>query len=392
MDEVRVVRREDHSLIVANEAGDEFRLIVDNDVLAELRHLSRQAHSGARINPREIQSLVRSGKSRSEIMEITGADESDIERYEEPVLAERRFILSSAQSVPVRTSPSEQSEEQFGSVIAERLIGLTAQEVEWTSWRDEEAGWMIGLDFVSHDVAHHAVWSFEHRKGALSPLTPDAVTLSKQGDVGERLIPKLRAVDTENSRARFDSDAFDRDELVEPEASSGVDDPVASDDTLPAPLSAGTEAAMRAGHPSTGSIPIVDVEAEFARRREIDQRAIKTPEPEHQDLGQTADLLDALRRRRGQREESRLDVSPEDANDHQPPQPVPLWASAGAEEPDAPETVLDDNSSTGEASAAPVEKKPEFKSPEITKKGKGRASIPSWDDILFGTRSEEDPH
>src|SRR5690606_37748262 len=101
----------DQSLIVANDAGEEYRLIVDSSVLAELRHLARQAGGRARVNPREIQSLVRAGKSHDEISRLTGADESDIERYEEPVLAERRFILQSAQGVAVRTSPSEDGEE-----------------------------------------------------------------------------------------------------------------------------------------------------------------------------------------------------------------------------------------------------------------------------------------
>ena len=66
MDELRVVRREDQSLIVANEAGDEYRLVIDGSVLADLRHLARQSTGAARINPREIQSLVRAGKSRAE--------------------------------------------------------------------------------------------------------------------------------------------------------------------------------------------------------------------------------------------------------------------------------------------------------------------------------------
>jgi len=206
MDELRLVRREDQSLIVATEAGEEYRLLVDETVLAELRHLSRPSRGAGKINPREVQALVRAGKSREEIAAATGLEESDIERYEEPVLAERRYILELARAVSVRTSPNEETEQEFGTVIAERLIGLRASDAEWSSWRDEEAGWMIGLDFDSHEVAHHAVWSFEHRKGLLTPITPDATSLSKLGEVGDRLIPKLRAVDADE---RFDSGAFD---------------------------------------------------------------------------------------------------------------------------------------------------------------------------------------
>lgn len=423
MDELRVVRREDRSLIVATETGDEYRLVVDSSVLADLRHIARQASPGSRVNPREIQSLVRAGKTRPEIMQLTGADESDIERYEEPVLAERRFILTNAQAIEVRTSPNEQSEEQFGAVIAERLIGLGAKGAEWSSWRDEEAGWMIGLDFTSHDVSHHAVWSFDHRKGVLVPLTQDAVTLSKQGEVGDRLIPKLRAVDATDAKDRFDSDAFSREELstFESDAASGEqsetsdEDREVDDDTVPAasPISAGTEAAMRAGHPSTASIPVVDPEDEFARRREIDQRAIKTPEPELQDLGQTADLLDALRRRRGARDASGEADAPgagghDDAHAVQPPVPLRgLESWDDAEGDDAPAghgastprdlptlTGVPAPSSASDSGASDRSDAPdrsETKTTDQAKRSKRRTSIPSWDDILFGTRSEEDP-
>lgn len=400
MDELRVVRREDQSLIVANDAGEEYRLVVDSSVLAELRHLARQTAGGPRINPREIQALVRAGKSRAEITELTGADEDDIERYEEPVLAERRFILESAQKVAVRTSPSEEAEEQFGTVIAERLIGLSADGAEWGSWRDEEAGWMIGLDFESHGVSHRAVWSFEHRKGVLSPLTPDAVTLSKQGEVGDRLIPKLRAVDSSEARDRFDSDAFHPEDLVQT-AEQAEDDDEVDDDTSPAPMSAGAEAAVRAGHPSTASIPVVGSDEEFARRREIDQRAINTPTPERPDLGQTADLLDALRRRRGARDEAKLDLFEEDSESSEdPPQPVPLRGvdgESGARRPARPEPprseepVEPEQKSGGHESEADSKPEADPQSEGSGKRGKGRRSIPSWDDILFGTRSEEDP-
>lgn len=367
MDELRLVRREDQSLIVADDGGVEYRLIVDEKVLAELRHLNRRDREAPRVSPREIQSLVRAGKSRQEIVALTGADDADIERYEEPVLAERRFILSTAQSVSVRTTPGDGSEQQFGAVIAERLVGLGAEDASWKSWKDEEAGWMIGLDFISHEVFHQAVWSFEHRKGVLSPLTPDAVTLSQQGQVGDRLIPKLRAVDATSPRDRFDSGAFDPDKLTaefdEAETAAG------------ASVSEGQETTDQSGDTQ----PVMDAGAEFARRREIDQRAINSPEPELPDLGQTADLLDALRRRRGERElagDSALPVAPF-------PMQVadyPRTASAGE---NLSADIAPQEAMSSETDASPAGEK--------SRRTKGRASIPSWDDILFGTRSDEDP-
>lgn len=377
MDELRLVRREDRSLIVATETGDEYRLIVDDTVLSELRALSRREAGPRKASPREIQALVRAGKSRAEIAEQLDIEEIDVERYEEPVLAERRYILDQARAVAVRTIGADEEEQQFGNVIAERLIGLSAVDVEWSSWRDEEAGWMIGLEFVSHDVSHRAVWSFDHRKSALSPITSDATNLSKQGDVGDRLIPKLRAVDDHHRSEKFDSGAFAPEDLIDESASS--DDREAVDPTVSGPVAP--------DHPSTGSIPIIDPDFEDERRRMVEERAVKSVEPELPDLGQTADLLDALRRRRGERNAERTPLRPEaseidEADEITPPVKLP---SALADEPDA---ALIDEAEIEQPEPAPGSTERQADEP---RRSRNRPQIPSWDDILFGTRSEEDP-
>ncbi|QYM76153.1 septation protein SepH [Leucobacter luti] len=426
MDELRFVRREDQTLIVANDADQEFRLVVDDAVLSELRALSRRERDTSKVRPREIQALIRAGKTRAEIVAQTGLDESDIERYEEPVLAERRYVLERAHAVPVRAEAHADSDQRFGSVIQERLISLGADASEWSSWRDEETGWMIGLEFISHDVAHRAVWAFEHRKGALSPITPDAVNLSKQGEVGDRLIPKLRAVDTADGATRFDSGAFDANEV----ASAVAEAPTVelADASSPAAQDSPSDAVQDATPES--------VEADYERRREIDQRAIKTSEALPVDLSQTADLLDALRRRRGERDEANraaalaevaetaapetpgADVGGEAQLELPEPTPPPseararsIWGASGvsgsapprgsrSEAPAAPANATKplpkaprspaESLAAAPNSEAPAPEKAEDTQEKLPKKG--RASIPSWDDILFGTRSDEDPN
>lgn len=471
MDELRFVRREDQTLIVANDADQEFRLVVDDAVLGELRNLSRRERDTSKVRPREIQSLIRAGKTRAQVMEITGLEASDIERYEEPVLAERRYILERAHAVPVRADAHSDADQHFGAVIAERLVSLAAEASEWASWRDEETGWMVSLEFISRDVAHRAVWAFDHRKGGLSPVTPDAVTLSKQGDVGDRLIPKLRAVGGNDGASKFDSGAFDAAELPEAADSDGDAPAAAPADPARDSGGAGTGGANAAGANGLASAD-GDTDADYARRREIDQRAIKTHETQPIDLSQTADLLDALRRRRGERDEANraaaqadvdsleaaleapvspltdggLDdapstggapatVRPATTPEPKPSTPRSIWGASGVsgsapplrsagEQPAAPNASegtevpeSDDDNDTAPvarsgrpalpsiglaarpgAGAAESEPASDDRSParpnSDTEKGgrKGRASIPSWDDILFGTRSDEDPN
>lgn len=463
MDDLRLIRRDAEALIVANETGTEFRLEIDAKILSEIRNMHRRERESPRVSPREIQRLVRSGKSRAEIIALTGADENDIIRYEEPVLAERRFILTSAQAVGVRTTPADGSEREFGEVIRERLATLAAEGAEWSTWKDDESGWMVGLEFISHDVAHHAIWSFDHRKAQLSPQSPDAVTLSRQGDVGDRLIPKLRAVEQEEPRTRFET-AFDPDALTaglnptaEVVALPSLLEPVQTVQTteaLPAEdvqavVSEQSVANEETTQPSTDTQPILDPHAEFLRRREIDQRSMSTPPGDLPDLSETSDLLDALRRRRLARENDSaatgVDTQTETAvipaslfpavaqiDDAQaesgsekltkksseredlsqrtaPLRPIHEKAfrspaadkaldNAGQKAPrplfytNQPNTPVIERPFASEAeNPAHQTAGSETVQPEKPRRSRGRTAIPSWDDILFGTRSEEDP-
>ncbi|MBP6685939.1 MAG: DUF3071 domain-containing protein, partial [Leucobacter sp.] len=353
--------------------------------------------------------------------------------------AEQRYMLDLAHAVTVRTDPSQaasgatpaEDEQRFGQVVSERLIGLGNNTSSWRSWRDEEAGWLIGLTFDSRDGDHDAVWSFDHKKRVLSPLTPDATNLSKLGEIGDRLIPKLRAVDNDQ-RERAETESFDPDGLLAPTAEV---------QPLPATNASGTAATEEPG---------TNPDAEYERRREIDQLAVNTPLDGEEDLSQTADLLDALRRRRGERsleaeaaagagEESddpvqhdaarpspaaELGLTPRPAEKPRTGAAANIWGTSGVSgaaggktttslpddtaqlrvvrphPPQAPDdagratTGKDDRTSESSEPAAEERssKARESAAQRDAKGGKrGRSSIPSWDDILFGTRSDDDP-
>lgn len=439
MDELRVVRREEGSLILANELGEEFRLVVDEGVTQEVRLATPRAASAVKVRPREIQALLRAGKSRAEVAAETGLEEADVERFEEPVRAEQRYMLDLAHAITVRTDPTQPAsgtasaddEQRFGQVVSERLIGLGNSTSSWRSWRDEEAGWLIGLTFDSRDGDHDAVWSFDHKKRVLSPLTPDATNLSKLGEIGDRLIPKLRAVDNDQ-RERSDSEAFDPDGLLAPTAEV---QPLPSQNTSDSPL---------------GDEPTDNPDAEYERRREIDQLAVNTPIDGEEDLSQTADLLDALRRRRGERSleaetaadsgeaageaapntdtgrspAAELGLAPRPAEKRRTGAAANIWGTSGvsgdgdsasksplsddtAQLRVVPQRPPQDRRDDGQAPAGKDNRgadsageeaenrsaKARESAPQRDAKGakRGRSSIPSWDDILFGTRSDDDP-
>lgn len=350
MQELKFVRTEDGSLVVTDDVGEFYKVLVDDAVVSGIRVLARGDHK-SKVSPREIQGLIRAGKTASEVVAITGADPADVERFELPVLDERNFILEKALRVDVVTNLSEThpATTTFGEAMASRFENLGSQNVAWSSWKDEQEGWIIAAQFSSHGVDHRPLWFFDHRKQSLMPKNEEAKTLSKQGDVGDRLIPKLRAVENNSDDARFDSGAFHPEPTERFEADTEVVTPVEVDAQNAHPTS---YAAFREPEDN---------------QTQIEERTI-TREPEPVDFGQTADLLEALRRRRGER-----DSQP------QPTISVPEVPSV----PNAQETSALDREAHAEPDDAHQDQKTGAK--------RGRPGMPSWDDILFGTRSEEDP-
>jgi hypothetical protein len=175
-------------------------------------------------------------------------------------------------------------------------------------------------------------------------MNNEATTLSQQGAATGSLIPRLRAVHQEEraqDASRFDSGAFDLGEPDAPEARAQLEE-ATRNATKPMPEKAG-------------------------------------------EMNQTADLLDALRRRRGEREAATYD-------DDQPEDPMSAYAPPTASPSirivdvpvDAPPTedapVARDTGS--QPSARNTGGQPRVR--------KGRQSMPSWDEIVFGARPDDD--
>ncbi|GAA3866022.1 septation protein SepH [Leifsonia kafniensis] len=435
MQELKVIGVENGALLAASEEGDRFRIAIDEVLQSRLRQTQSEPSNGAKLSPREIQSHIRSGMSAEDVADVTGASLDYVRRFEGPVLAEREYIVSSALSVPVHTAidPDPTAEEaNFGNVIRERLASLGATNERWASWKEPAGGWIIKLSFTADDIDHDARWGFEPKKNSLTPIGSEAIALSQQGELKGALIPRLRAVGSETSPAdvsRFDSGAFTFKELQNDEV---INDTAPILDPVPY---------ARPGNTT-------DAVANAAIKRAVEPAAT---------LSETADLLEALRRRRGEREAAAappynetmelptlppsfataptpLAVPPtavpsiapaaiapaassevDTAADAEGSAPVsaPAMRLVGEEpapaEPTEPASTdsSSDTDSAGDRTATPTLSEPPTPvaaAPNIwaTQAAKaqarntgnlgkrGRASMPSWDEIVFGARSDDD--
>jgi hypothetical protein len=231
----------------------------------------------------------------------------------------------------------------FGTAVRAKLADAGAVGERWTSWK-EPTGWIVKLEFAASEIDHDARWAFEPRRSTLAPLNADAVQLSRQGALPEGLIPRLRALDVAPAKdeSRFDSGSFGPRRMAEP--SADLESP-----EVPAPTSPA-----------------------------VQQAAIKRATESSVTSAETADLLEALRRRRGQREPlpGVDEVAAERSH-----QPVALF--------DALEPGYDDAPADADEPAALDFREPAVAAEGSGRRSKGRASLPSWDEIVFGARTEE---
>ncbi|TWX40638.1 DUF3071 domain-containing protein [Frigoribacterium sp. ACAM 257] len=395
MQDLRVIGVESGALVVAADGGAEYRLPVTPSLRSQLRAAAPDSAPVERkAPPREIQSLIRSGLSPEQAAERTGADLAYVRRFEGPVLAERSHALRTALGVAVTVASDVQpdgDQSSFGGVIESRLDSADATDRHWTSYRDAEHGWLVSVSYVTQEVSRDAAWRFDPKALSLVPHAGDARALSQHSaDVGP-LVPRLRAVslgrdDDEPLAGRFDSGAF----LVE-RTSSEEDH-----------LDEAADAPHRDDRPAAVARQDVRSPASLAATNRDPEASAGDPH------AQTADLLEALRRRRGEREAARfpddpsrddrsagsvrvIDVPlddfdlPEGETGSQSLPSGPPASASGDQRPRA----------TGQLRGG---RRPAMPGPDGVvpgqggaKKSRGRASMPSWDEIVFGARSDDDP-
>jgi hypothetical protein len=392
MQDLKVIGVENGAIVAVGDDGERFRIAVDDTLQSKIRQVRQQVSAETpKLSPREIQAHIRSGMSAEEVAAVTGAPLDYVQRFEGPIVAEREHVVASALSVPVRTAAEVDpmgEPDTFGSVIRDRLASLGVAGERWASWKDEEAGWIVKLEFTADEIDHDARWSYDLRKHALAPLNSEATTLSQAGELrGGALIPRLRAVlphEGEPDTSRFDSGAF----------------------TFPAP------GADLLGPEVTQPLEPLEPHAPGRASNSIAVSAINRADETPRDLHQTADLLEALRRRRGEREaatyddrtpprtelpERREHTRPESApaETEQPTllDPLPfrlVEESITVVEEFAPTPASERPSAPPTPAQAPTPGNGQQEQAAATGRRRGRAAMPSWDEIVFGARTDDD--
>lgn len=324
MKDIRFLGSDGDFLLLEDSEGQKFRLLLDQPLRSAIKNELPPSLDQPRLSPREIQEEIRVGRSIDEIVQASGAPVDYVMKFAQPVLDELNHAVLNALTVRLEvpgdrfTNPTTR---EFGEIIKARLAASGAGIEKWSAMKAPEQGFYIYCEYELDGRQNKATWLYDPKRLALIPENEAAISLSS-GDRIATPAPKLRPVQAPESD--ITPNLADTVEIVrEPPQ-------VDPSPTVPTTL------------PST---PISD----------------------------TADLLEALRKKRNEREFIENSESPQQTD----------FLSVVPDYEEQKSYVEED------VNQDPPELTPEVsaETPQATKRG--RASIPSWDEIVFGTKTED---
>ncbi|WP_330460288.1 septation protein SepH [Streptomyces sp. NBC_00820] len=252
MPELRVVAVSNDGTRLVLKAADatEYTLPIDERLRAAVRgdrprlgqiEIEVESH----LRPRDIQARIRAGATAEEVAQLAGIPVDRVRRFEGPVLAERAFMAERARKTPVRR-PGENSGPLLGEAVQERLLlrGVEKDTVQWDSWRRDDGTWEVLLVYRVAGEPHSAGWTYDPPRRLVQAVDDEARSLIGESDdlaVPEPsfpFVPRIARLPRERSMDRA-LDRSDRDRPSLPaQASEPADESTGERDSLTSLLEA----------------------------------------------------------------------------------------------------------------------------------------------------------
>ncbi|BFO15993.1 septation protein SepH [Streptomyces sp. KM77-8] len=190
MPELRVVAVSNDGTRLVLKAADstEYTLPIDERLRAAVRgdrprlgqiEIEVESH----LRPRDIQARIRAGATAEEVAQMAGIPVDRVRRFEGPVLAERAFMAERARKTPVRR-PGENSGPPLGETVQERLLlrGAEKDTVQWDSWRRDDGTWEVLLVYLVAGEPHSASWTYDPPRRLVQAVDEEARSLIGESD------------------------------------------------------------------------------------------------------------------------------------------------------------------------------------------------------------------
>jgi hypothetical protein len=345
---------EDQSaLVMADEDGQTFRIPVDDATsviasrspariasryaaAADAGRAARTENSMDQMRPRDIQARIRAGAAIDDVVAESGMDRDRIERYAGPMLAERAHVADLARDTEIRRDMA--SDVPLVRAVAERLtpMGVEDSSAAWDSWRREDGRWVVRIAYAIGRDERSGHWVFD---------------------------PRARSLVADDAEARW---------LIDPAAPEPHDDERATKRRLAPVVALGAAAA--------DDTDIDEPAPAIALVAVADDTDLEATSPEAALIGAQVDAALAEYERTDDLT-AEADDALEELEHDAPSDLVDL-----TEQVQATLDELDEyDDATGEESQDAPASAP---APKPAKR-KGRASVPSWDDIVFGSRRND---
>jgi len=365
-------------LILATPDGQQFHLPVDDALRAAVRRdrpQFEQLRAGA-LRPREIQARIRAGASAEEVAAEAGLPVAHVRRYEGPVIAEREWIVDQARNLTVGRSEGAPT---LGDLVIDRLAtrDVDTKALRWDAVRPAGGSWQLVVSFRSGERDRTARWSVDLSARSLQALDDESRWLSEI-----QVTPTPR---------RHLSPVPLYDQSTDADLGPALA-PVDADlrETPP-----GTTPALE-DEDSVGDLPavstedlLVELRANRGQRHGIDLGdAEDTPDPDAEPTlwGSLPPAAHPPASRPDQARDAQvLPIPRSSPSTPSPTEAVSPTDVGGATPPAQPSAGTPEKSASRPAAEKPA---PRSSARPRRRSRSGRASVPSWDEIVFGARPD----
>jgi hypothetical protein len=117
------------------------------------------------LTPRDIQARIRAGETLEDVARVAGIPMDRVERFAVPVLAEREHVASMAMASSVRRRGEPSGHRSLRITVAEQLAGrgVDIDAIKWDSYRLGDGRWAVTADYRSGDASRHASFFYDLR-------------------------------------------------------------------------------------------------------------------------------------------------------------------------------------------------------------------------------------
>ncbi|WP_316667469.1 septation protein SepH [uncultured Propionibacterium sp.] len=342
------------------------------------------------LTPREIQSRIRAGESPADVARAAGVPVDDIEGYAAPVLAEREHMAAMARDSQCRRG-SGRGLVQLGQAARTRLEsqGVDAESVAWDAWREEDRvdrHWTVQASYRIGSAVRQARFDFDPRGRFAMATNDDARWL-----LGEEPAPPRAPIRRADPDAEPTVDL--NDEMAIVRAVQPAEQPIVGGGAALAEVYEAAE---------TSGLEDEEDELEHTGLTKVDGVYDLVPNPTS-DMDVLYDMLSGfdedsvhvyagLNRPVAMNSEGTGPADAEDGQDESAAVPeheterAAGEESAGAEAGEGSDDPEPEQDPLPETPARPVAKKSSSR-----RRKNRRASVPSWDEIMFGGPKKPGP-